>query len=225
MTEFILTQTEVLSSLKATLGATGIALLCGLIMMAVYRIGSKKPTAYMMISLMIIPVLVQVVIVVVNGSIGAGIAAAGAFSLVRFRSIPGSSRDISMLFCAMAAGLVSGMGYIGYALGITIVLAVVILGAEKIMSLRNMGNRRQLKIVVPEDMDFHGVFEEVLEEYTNTYHLDNIRTIRMGTMYEIVFTITMKKDSKVKEMLDKLRCRNGNLTISYGMLPDAGEEL
>ncbi|MBQ7777262.1 MAG: DUF4956 domain-containing protein, partial [Lachnospiraceae bacterium] len=89
MTEFILTQTEVLSSLKATLGATGIALLCGLIMMAVYRIGSKKPTAYMMISLMIIPVLVQVVIVVVNGSIGAGIAAAGAFSLVRFRSIPG----------------------------------------------------------------------------------------------------------------------------------------
>ncbi len=225
MTELILTQQEAFSSLPATLSITGIALLCGLIMMAVYRIGAKKPTAYMMISLMVIPVLVQVVIMVVNGSIGAGIAAAGAFSLVRFRSIPGSSRDISMLFCAMAAGLVAGMGYMGLALVITLLLAVVIVVAEKIMAARNTGNRRQLKIVVPEDMDFYGVFEEVLAEYATVYTLDHIRSIRMGTMYEIVFTVVMRKDAQIKEMLDKLRCRNGNLTISYGMLPDAGEEL
>lgn len=225
MEEFILTQTEILASMKNTLAAVSVALLCGLIMMIVYRVGAKKPTSYMMISLIIIPVLVQVVIMVVNGSIGAGIAAAGAFSLVRFRSIPGSSRDISMLFCTMAAGLVAGMGYIGYALLVTVVLAVVIVLAERIMAARNVGNRRQLKIVVPEDMDFYGVFEEVLEEYTNTCHMEHIKSIRMGTMYELIFTVTMKKESQVKEMLDKLRCRNGNLSISFGMVPDAGEEL
>ncbi len=225
MTEFILTQTEILSSLKSAFGATGVALLCGLIMMVVYRIGAKKPTSYMMISLLIIPVLVQVVIMVVNGSIGAGIAAAGAFSLVRFRSIPGSSRDISMLFCTMAAGLVAGMGYIGYALAVTVVLAVVILVAELVMRLRNVGNRRQLKIVVPEDMDFYGAFDEVLKEYAIFYAMEHVKSIRMGTMYELVFRVTMKKDAQVKEMLDKLRCRNGNLTISFGMVPDAGEEL
>lgn len=225
MAEFILTQTEILASMKNTLAAVSVALLCGLIMMIVYRVGAKKPTSYMMISLIIIPVLVQVVIMVVNGSIGAGIAAAGAFSLVRFRSIPGSSRDISMLFCTMAAGLVAGMGYIGYALLVTVVLAVVIVLAERIMATRNVGNRRQLKIVVPEDMDFYGVFEEVLEEYTNTCHMEHIKSIRMGTMYELIFTVTMKKESQVKEMLDKLRCRNGNLSISFGMVPDAREEL
>lgn len=225
MTEFILTQTEILGSLKSAFGAMGVDLLCGLIMMVVYRIGAKKPTSYMMISLLIIPVLVQVVIMVVNGSIGAGIAAAGAFSLVRFRSIPGSSRDISMLFCTMAAGLVAGMGYIGYALALTVVLAVVIVAAELIMRLRNVGNRRQLKIVVPEDMDFYGAFDEVLAEYAISYAMEQIKSIRMGTMYELIFSVTMKKDAKVKEMLDKLRCRNGNLAISYGMVPDSGEEL
>lgn len=225
MTQFFLTQQQVMGSLPVAIGAIAVSFLCGLIMMAVYRIGAKRPTSYMMISLMVIPVLVQVVIMVVNGSIGAGIAAAGAFSLVRFRSIPGSSRDISMLFCSMAAGLVAGMGYIGFALLVTLLLAVIMIVAEKLMTVRNVGNRRQLKIVVPEDMDFYGVFEEVLDAYASAYHLDHIRSIRMGTMYEIVFTITMKKDSLVKEMLDKLRCRNGNLTISYGMLPDAKEEL
>ncbi len=225
MTEFFLSQMQVLGSLTSAILTTFIALLCGIIMMVVYRIGAKRPTSYMMISLMVIPVLVQVVIMVVNGSIGAGIAAAGAFSLVRFRSIPGSSRDISMLFCSMAAGLVAGMGYVGMALAITLLLAVVIVVSEKLMAGRNVGDRRQLRIVVPEDMEFHGVFEEVLAEYTSSYALENIRSIRMGTMYEIVFTIVMKKDNQVKEMLDKLRCRNGNLTISYGVLPNAGEEL
>ncbi len=225
MTDFFLSQMQVLGSLTSAVITTVVALVCGIIMMIVYRIGAKRPTSYMMISLMIIPVLVQVVIMVVNGSIGAGIAAAGAFSLVRFRSIPGNSRDISMLFCSMAAGLVAGMGYVGFSLVITLMLAVIIVVAEKIMAARNVGNRRQLRIVVPEDMEFHGVFDDVLAEYTSSYAMENIRSIRMGTMYEIVFTVVMKKDTQVKEMLDKLRCRNGNLTISYGVFPNASEEL
>ncbi len=223
MTELIFGRIEILSGLPSALIATGITLLCGIICAAVYRIGADKPSKYMIITSTIMPTIVQAVIMVVNGSIGAGIAAAGAFSLVRFRSIPGSSRDICMLFMGMAAGLVAGMGYVGYALALTVVLGIVVLAVERL--LPSSKSRRQLRISIPEDLDYNGIFDEVLKQYTSSFRLDHVRTIRMGTMYELVYELNMKKSSSEKEMVDKLRCRNGNLTIKLGMVPDTKDEL
>ncbi len=223
MTELIFNRIDILSGLPTALAATGITLLCGIICAVVYRLGAERPSRYMIITAMLMPTIVQAVIMVVNGSIGAGVAAAGAFSLVRFRSIPGSSRDICMLFLGMASGLVAGMGYVGYALALTVSLGLVIVIAERLLPTGRL--RRQLKILVPEDLDYNGVFDEVLDEFAASAKLDHVRTVRMGTMYELVYDIRMKKNASEKAMIDKLRCRNGNLTITLGMIPDPKDEL
>lgn len=225
MTELLFSRTEVLSGLPEAAAATGITLLCGIITAIVYRLGADKPSKYMMVSTLIIPTIVQAVIMMVNGSIGAGVAAAGAFSLVRFRSIPGSSRDICILFLGMAAGLVAGMGFLGYALAVTVVLGVVIVLAEKLLPPHGRDTLRQLKITIPEDMDYSGVFDEILDEYTSSHRMTRVRTVRMGTMYELIYDVHVKKSVSEKEMLDRLRSRNGNLTVCLGIVPDAKEEL
>lgn len=225
MTELLFSRTEVLSGLPEAAAATGITLLCGIITAIVYRLGADKPSKYMMVSTLIIPTIVQAVIMMVNGSIGAGVAAAGAFSLVRFRSIPGSSRDICILFLGMAAGLVAGMGFLGYALAVTVVLGVVIALAEKLLPPHGRDTLRQLKITIPEDMDYSGVFDEILDEYTSSHRMTRVRTVRMGTMYELIYDVHVKKSVSEKEMLDRLRSRNGNLTVCLGIVPDAKEEL
>lgn len=220
----ILTQAIMLNSIQnAALGLL-IALVCGAIVAFVYRIGTDRPSKFMIISTLIVPAIVQVVIMMVNGSIGAGVAAAGAFSLVRFRSIPGSSRDICMLFLSMSAGLVCGMGFMWYALIFTVILAIVIAAAERLIP-PNRAAMRQLKIIIPEDMDYTGTFDDIFKEFTTSCRLDYVKTIRMGTMYELVYVITCKKDKSEKEMLDKIRCRNGNLSVSCGLIPDSKDEL
>lgn len=225
MNEFLFNQTDILGSVPTLLAAVGIALLSGIIAALVYRLGTDKPSKYMMISAVVIPAIVAAVIMVVNGSIGAGIAAAGAFSLVRFRSIPGSSRDICVLFFGMASGLITGMGYLGYGLLFSIIIGVVIVVGERLMKIGSGGDVRQLKIVIPEDMEYNGAFDDVFEEFTTTCKAQRVRTIRMGTMYELTYNIQLKKNVSEKEMLDKLRCRNGNLTVSIGLIPDLKEEL
>lgn len=223
MSEFF-TRIDIVSPAGAA-AMTGAALLCGLVIMLVYRFGEEKPSKYMMISALIVPAIVQAVIMAVNGSIGAGVAAAGAFSLVRFRSLPGSSRDICILFLAMAVGLVIGMGFVGYAAVFTIGMGIVIVAAERFISPRGKGSMRQLKITIPEDMDYSGVFDDIFTEYTASSKLIRVKTIRMGTMYELVYHVTYKSDASEKEMLDKIRCRNGNLTVCSEMIPDQKIEL
>ncbi len=220
----ILKQITMLESLETALLGLAISLLCGALVAVVYRVGTDRPSKFMLISTLIVPAIVQVVIMMVNGNIGAGVAAAGAFSLVRFRSIPGSSRDICMLFLAMSAGLVCGMGFFWYGLIFTTILAVVIIIAERLVP-PNRAAMRQLKIVIPEDMDYAGTFDEIFKEYTSTCRLDYVRTIRMGTMYELVYIISCKNGKSEKEMLDKIRCRNGNLTVSCGLIPNSKDEL
>lgn len=224
MTNLFLKQTIMFSSISTAAIGFGISLLCGVIVAFIYRIGTDRPSKYMVISTLVVPAIVQVIIMMVNGSIGAGVAAAGAFSLVRFRSIPGSSRDICMLFLSMAAGLVCGMGFIWYALVFTVILAIVIAVAEKIIP-PSKGAMRQLKIIIPEDMDYIGTFDDIFNTYTHSCKLDRVHTVRMGTMYELVYTITLKNNLSEKEMLDKIRCRNGNLSVSCGILPNNTEIL
>ncbi len=225
MNELFFSKMQILGGIPTALMVLFITLLCGMIVAIVYWLGATKPSKFMVISLIMIPVIVQVVIMMVNGSIGAGVAATGAFSLIRFRSAQGTSRDISMLFFCMAAGLVAGMGFVSYALFFTVILAIVVVVLEKLLAMRDGNSMSQLKIVIPEDMDYRGVFDEVLKEYAAFSKLVSVRTIRMGTMYELDYHVRMKKGVSEKEMIDKLRCRNGNLTISLGVVPDQVEVL
>ena len=202
-----------------------VALICGLVIAIVYRLGTDNPSKYMIITTLIMPAVVQTVIMLVNGSIGAGVAVAGAFSLVRFRSVPGTSRDICILFLAMAAGLASGMGYIWYSIMFTVIIAAVIFIVERIIPSEHSKNSRLLRILVPEDMDYNGLFDDIFGEYTSAHTLNTVKTVRMGTMFDLRYIITMKDIAKEKEMLDKIRCRNGNLTVSSGVLPVVRDEL
>lgn len=224
MADFIFNQVQ-MTTVQGVGMSLAASLICGIIIALVYRLGTDRPSKYMIITILIMPAVVQAVIMLVNGSIGAGVAVAGAFSLVRFRSLPGSSRDICILFFAMAAGIAMGMGYLGYGVAFTIAIAAVIMLAEKIVPSDHTKKSRLLRIFVPEDTDYSGLFDDIFKEYAVSVTLDNVKTVRMGTMFDLRYIITLKDPSKEKEMIDKLRCRNGNLTISCGLLPVVRDEL
>lgn len=203
----------------------GASLICGLVIALVYRLGTEHPSKYMIITILTMPAIVQAVIMLVNGSIGAGVAVAGAFSLVRFRSLPGNSRDIVLLFFAMASGIAMGMGYVGYGALFTVVIAVVILLADRLVPSDHTKNSRLLKIYLPEDADYGSLFDDIFGEYAVSAVLDGVRTVRMGTMFELKYIVTLKDPKREKEMIDKIRCRNGNLTVSCGLFPADRAEL
>lgn len=175
-----------------------------------------KCTSSFSVALTVLPATVQLVIMLVNGNIGAGVAVAGAFSLVRFRSAPGTAREIAVLFLAMAIGLASGMGYVVLA-ALTFAIASAVLLA---LTALNFGGgdrcQRTLKITIPEDLDYDGLFDDLLAQYTTAYSLQKVKTTNMGTLYELEYRVTLPGDTVPKAFLDALRCRNGNLTITCG---------
>ena len=160
-----------------------------------------------------LPAAVQVVIMLVNGNIGAGVAVAGTFSLVRFRSAPGTGREISAIFLAMAIGLATGMGYVTLAVLFFLILAGVMLLLTAVKFGRGQEAARVLKITIPEDLDYDGLFDDLFERYTGSHSLEKVKTTNMGTLYELRYRITLKKEPVPKAFLDELRCRNGNLNI------------
>lgn len=168
------------------------------------------------VTLAILPAIVCVIIAMVNGSVGAGIAVAGAFSLVRFRSVPGTAKEICAIFLAMATGLATGMGYLGLAAAFTAVLSLVILLTSRFDfgTKKNAGRYKSIRIVIPEDLDFTGVFDDLFLEYTSSCELVNVKTTNMGSMFKLTYDVTLKDPDREKELIDKLRCRNGNLEIS-----------
>ena len=167
-------------------------------------------------SVILIPAVVQTVIMIVNGNLGAGVAIAGAFTLVRFRYVPAAAKDITIIFISMAAGLACGMGYIGVAVIFTVILCTVIF----ILSITKTGvikkSEKELKITIPESLDYSNVFDDIFREYTESYELTNVKTTNMGSLYKLSYIIVMSAPDKEKEFIDKLRCRNGNLEISCG---------
>ncbi len=193
----------------------GCALLCGIILTACY-IFKTRYTRSFAATLAMLPAVVAVVIMMVNGNIGAGVAVAGAFSLVRFRSVPGTAREIGAIFLAMGTGLVCGMGYLGYALLISVMLGVISL----VYNLIGIGTRsrtaqhKMLRITIPEDLDYTDVFEPILEEYTSEHELVKVKTTNMGSLFRLTYNVTMSDPRKEKELIDKLRVRNGNLEIT-----------
>ncbi|MBR4225113.1 MAG: DUF4956 domain-containing protein [Oscillospiraceae bacterium] len=180
-----------------------------------YMVGHKYSKAFVG-TLVVLPVMVQSVIMMVNGNVGAGVAVLGAFSLIRFRSVPGNSRDISSIFLSMAVGIATGMGQIGFAAVMTLVVCAVLIIVTFVPLGRADDDRRDLKITVPEDLDFEGAFDDILKKYTTRFELETAKTANMGSLYELKYSIVMRGDSSVKAMIDEIRTRNGNLTVSVG---------
>lgn len=200
-------------TLTSFLICTGVSLLLGVgtALVAGYR---SRSTQSLAITLAILPAVVQAVIMLVNGSIGAGIAVAGAFSLVRFRSAPGTAREIAAIFLAMAIGLATGMGYVGLAVLLFLILAGAMLALTALRFGQKEDAGRILKITIPEDLDYDGLFDDLFERYTTAHTLEKVKTTNMGTLYELRYRITLRQEPVPKVFLDELRCRNGNLNIT-----------
>lgn len=193
--------------------ATITAIICGMIIASTYMIKNRYSKS-LVITLVLLPAIVELVIILVNGNLGAGVAVAGAFSLVRFRSTPGSGQEITSIFLAMAVGLATGMGYIGIAFIFTLIISAVNL-ILSMMNLTQEGNGfRVLKITIPENLDYEGRFEDIFERYLKNYEYEEVRTTNMGSLYKITLGVVLKDGMSSKEMMDELRTRNGNLDIS-----------
>ena len=166
------------------------------------------------VTLALLPLVVQTVITLVNGNLGAGIAVMGVFNLVRFRSIPGSAKDIGSVFFAMAIGLATGMGYLSLAVLFTAIMGI----ANVAYVLSPFGCmqtvERELHLTVPEDLEFEGVFEPVLERYADSFELVEVQTSNMGSLYNLTYLMKLHADASVKELMDELRCYNGNLKVA-----------
>ncbi len=193
----------------------GTSLLLGLLLSLAFMYHSRYTKSFVL-TLALLPTVVCVVIMMVNGNVGTGVAVAGAFSLVRFRSVPGTAKEITMLFLAMGSGLIAGMGYLGFAVLFTIIMcAVSILYNQLDFGTRkNSAIYKTLNITIPEDLDYSNVFEDVFAYYATSYELIRVKTTNMGTMFRLTYNLTLKDATKEKEMIDKLRCRNGNLEIT-----------
>ena len=191
-----------------------VSLVLGFVLALAYCFRNRHTKSFVL-SLAILPAIVCVVIAMVNGNVGAGVAVAGAFSLVRFRSAPGSARDIAFIFLAMCVGLVSGMGYMVCAAVVTVVLCAIIMAYQAI-SVGPLGESadRSLRITVPEDLDFSDLFDDILDHYTTYHELVTVKTTNMGSLYRLVYNVGMRDLSQQRALIDELRCRNGNLEIA-----------
>lgn len=204
----------------------GLSLVLGLIMAVSYMYRTRYTKSFV-ITLALLPAVVCVVIMLVNGNVGTGVAVAGAFSLVRFRSVPGTAKEICALFLAMGAGLISGMGYLSFAVLFTLIMCGMFLlydsldfGAGKKKDLY-----KTLNVTIPEDLDYTGVFDDIFTEYTIAHNLSRAKTTNMGSMFRLTYDITLKDAAREKEMIDKIRCRNGNLEITVSRQETTVSEL
>ncbi|MBR3041385.1 MAG: DUF4956 domain-containing protein [Eubacterium sp.] len=204
--------------------ATITSLICGLVIAITYSVRNKCTRSYL-VTLALLPAIVELVIILVNGNIGTGVAVAGAFSLVRFRSAPGKGQEITSIFLAMAVGLATGMGYIGIAILFSVVVSVLNL----LMNLTGFGaadeSHRILKIMVPENLDYEGKFEDLFDKYLSDYKYEEVKTSNMGSLYKLTLSVVLKTGISTKEFLDEIRTRNGNLDISLGRQIDNPDSL
>ncbi len=198
------------------------ALALGLCISLVYMITHKKEeyAASFTVTLIMLPAIIAMIILLVGNNVARAFSLAGAFSLIRFRSAPGDSKDIAYVFFTLGVGLACGMGYIGYAALFAFILCSVMIVLTKL----NFGSKHEspmrLKIVLPEDMDYQGVLDDVLDEYTTTSKLRKIKTTEFGSLFEITYDITLKNTADSKCFIDKLRCKNGNLNVILFMRED-----
>lgn len=199
-----------------------VSIILGLIISIVYMKTSRGSKNFL-ITLALLPILVQSIILMTSGSLGTSIAIVGAFSLVRFRSLPGTSKEILSVFFAMTIGLATGMGQLLYAVIITIIVGIIIIVLSKSKFGEGKNSLKILKITLPENLDYTSVFDDIFDKYNIDAKLDNVKTVNMGSLFELTYSISMKSKINEKELLDDLRSRNGNLKIILSHTINVGE--
>ena len=213
---------ETNTMLNAYLIALAVSLVCGALTAFAAGFRSYATKSFLM-CLILLPMIVTTVIMMVNGNVGTGVAVMGAFSLVRFRSVPGKAKDIAAIFLTMTAGLACAAGYVAIAVVFTllvcavmVVLSFIPMGVQKVMDLT---------ITVPETLHFHDAFADVFAKYTSSCRLVRTKTTNMGSLYKLFYKVRMKDRNQLQAFIDDLRIRNGNLEISLAEAEDNGEDL
>ncbi len=193
----------------------GCALVLGLILALAYMYRTRYTKSFVL-TLCLLPAVVCIVIMLVNGNVGTGVAVAGAFSLVRFRSVPGTAKEICTLFLAMGTGLICGMGYLGFAVLFALIMCIMLTlyGKLDLGYRKNCETYKIITVVIPEDLNYSDVFEDIFDEYTSNFDLTRVKTTNMGSMFKLTYSVILKDYKKEKEMIDKIRQRNGNLEIT-----------
>lgn len=200
-------------NITSLLICSGVSLVLGIVISLCHKYTSRYSKNFL-ITLAVIPILIQSIIFMTNGNLGTSVAIVGAFSLVRFRSLPGTSKEIMSIFFAMTVGLAMGMGEIAYALIITVIVSLFIIILSKSGFAKQSENNKILKVVLPEDMDYETVFDKVFNEYLTSYKIENVKTINMGSLFELTYIINEKNNISEKEFIDNIRQKNGNLKVS-----------
>ena len=213
MLNSIMIGTEMTTSAFLLCTAVSLVLGLGAALLSMYK---SKYSQSFVLTLAMLPAIVQLIIMLVNGNIGVGVAVAGTFGLVRFRSANGTAKEIGSIFLVMAIGLATGMGYLALAAVFFAVMAAFTL----LLTMLNFGGRsadeRELKITIPENLDYDGLFDDLFQKYTRTADLERVKTTNMGTLCELCYKIVLRDEHTTKAFLDELRERNGNLNIVCG---------
>jgi hypothetical protein len=215
----IITSGESLTLAQGAICA-GVALVLGVISALVYMYKSYCSKNFA-VTLALLPPIVAMLIIMVNGNLGTGIAVVGVFSLVRFRSQPGNSRESLAIMLSMAIGLACGTGYVTFAAFGAILVCIVWL----VLFSTPFGNttKKELKIDIPENLDYEGLFDDIFNEFTTRQELVSVKTVQMGSVYELRYQVTFKRDKNEKDFLDALRARNGNLPLQIGRVSSVTE--
>lgn len=212
---------------KTALITIGAALLVGLLLGAVYYLVSKKNSASptLLVTLVVVPTIVAVMIFIIGSNVATAFTLAGVSTLVRFRSVPGDAKDITFIFMAICSGLAIGMGYVTYSFVFTAIILVVLIIASVVADIMVKNESKMLRIVVPEDLNFHDAFDDLFKEYASGVKLERVKTINLGTLYELTYRLTLKSGADEKKFIDGIRTRNGNLNIILGVAETRSEKL
>lgn len=221
--------TSIITANSLTLGVammcTAVSIVLGIIIAGAYMLCEKNYSKNYIITLALLPALVEVVIMLVNGNLGTGVAIMGAFSLVRFRSMPGNAKEIAGVFFSMVVGLATGMGYLTFAGLITVLLGVILVVLSRTGFGKKKAGDMDLRITIPEHLDYVDVFDEVFSKYTKSSELVRVKTTNMGSMYELFYKVNLQDIRNQKAFIDDLRIRNGNLNISLAKSESRSDEL
>ena len=213
MLNSVITGTEITATAFFLCTAVSLALGLGAAALNMYK---NKYSQSFVLTLAMLPAIVQLIIMLVNGNIGVGVAVAGTFGLVRFRSANGTAKEIGSIFLVMAIGLATGMGYLALAAVFFAIMAVFTLVLTTVNFGAGAADERELRVTIPENLDYDGLFDDLFQKYTRSSELDRVKTTNMGTLYELSYKIVLRNAHSTKAFLDELRERNGNLTIVCG---------
>lgn len=221
----LIQQTESALSFENMIICSMASIVFGLVIAICYMIACEKYSKNFVVTLALLPMLVQIVIMLVNGNLGTGVAILGAFSLVRFRSVPGNSKEIATVFFAMAVGLATGTGYIGFAAFAVVIISVLLIVLSKSGFCVKKDNKKNLKIVIPESLDYTDVFTDIFDTFLDSYALNKVKTTNLGSMFELTYDVSFKDEKEEKKFIDEVRTRNGNLMVLVEKHSNAMEEM